>query len=141
MVITSARKLGEPVALVVYALSTIFHMDNVSWRLHLKFITSVILDFYMNQTVCLLVFFPELQTTNEKQIFHSLDMRRALAFCLQRTKPFRRSPRLFVVLAECMKGQEVSEWILDCILLCYQLFDTLCTVEEQVTPPEQKPLW
>ncbi|XP_074920751.1 immunoglobulin-like and fibronectin type III domain-containing protein 1 [Chelonoidis abingdonii] len=41
--------------------------------------------------------------SRREQQLHTLDVRRALAFYVERTKPFRRSPQLFVAVAERMK--------------------------------------
>lgn len=41
-------------------------------------------------------------------VLHTLDVKRALAFYLNRTKPFRKSSRLFVSLADRSKGSLIS---------------------------------
>lgn len=56
---------------------------------------------------------------------HSLDVRRVLAFYLQRVKPIRKMPRFFVTIVEWSLGQALSvqrlcKWISGCII-SYQL--------------------
>ncbi|KAM7150820.1 chromodomain-helicase-DNA-binding protein 6 [Macrochelys suwanniensis] len=55
-----------------------------------------------------------------EQQLHSLDVRRALAFYIERTKPFRKTTQLFVAVADWMKGllvssQRISSRITSCI--------------------------
>ncbi|KAG6939866.1 hypothetical protein G0U57_021849, partial [Chelydra serpentina] len=69
---------------------------------------------------------PKPHASGEECRLHTLDVRRALAFYLDRTKSFRRSLQLFVASAERMKGQPVStqrlsRWITLCIHTCYEL--------------------
>ncbi|XP_030406027.1 uncharacterized protein LOC115645477 isoform X2 [Gopherus evgoodei] len=62
------------------------------------------------------VFCPKLHKTSEERRLHSLDVQRALAFYLERTKPFYKSIQLFIATAGKMKGhpvssQRISNWI------------------------------
>lgn len=55
---------------------------------------------------------------------HSLDVRRVLAFYIERTKSFHRSLQLFVAVADRMKDhpesvQRISIRITACICYCY----------------------
>lgn len=75
------------------------HKDKVSLPLHLKFLPKVVSRFHLNQPIHLPVFFPKLHASSAEQRLHSLDVRRALAIYLQRTKPFQKSLRLFVAIA------------------------------------------
>ncbi|KAG6926529.1 hypothetical protein G0U57_011895, partial [Chelydra serpentina] len=55
--------------------------------------------------------------------FHTLDIRRALAFYTERTRPFRKAPRLFGSMTQCFKGsiiskQRLSKWTSDSRVLC-----------------------
>lgn len=57
---------------------------------------------------------------------HALDVVNALSYCLDTTKPFRSSPRLFVAVADRVKGQamhtqRLSTWMSNCIRSCYEL--------------------
>ncbi|XP_067424353.1 centromere-associated protein E [Emydura macquarii macquarii] len=56
----------------------------------------------------------------EERRWHSLDVRRALAFYIERTELFRKSMQLFVAVVDQMKGspvstQRISLWITSCI--------------------------
>ncbi|XP_074866740.1 phospholipase B-like 1 isoform X2 [Carettochelys insculpta] len=60
------------------------------------------------------------QASPREQSLHTLDVQRALAFYMDRIKPFRKSQQLFVAVADRMKGhpgssQRISSWITTCI--------------------------
>lgn len=99
--ITSARKVGELGAMVPDPSYTIFHNDKVSVCLHPKFTLKVVSEFHLNQSIHLPMFFPK----EEERRLCSLDVRQA--FYLQRTKPVRKSQRLFVAIAERIRGHSV----------------------------------
>ncbi|XP_077689409.1 uncharacterized protein LOC144274446 [Eretmochelys imbricata] len=124
--ITSARRVSRLRALTSEPLYTVFHKDMVQLRPHPKFLPKVVSQFHLGQDICLPVFFPKLHTDSSHRSLHTLDVRRALAFYLERTKPFRKSAQLFVAVAERMKGlpvlaQRISFWITSCIWACYEL--------------------
>nr|XP_032642405.1 uncharacterized protein LOC116828359 [Chelonoidis abingdonii] len=124
--ITSARRVSELRALVVDPPYTIFHKDKVQLRPHPAFLPKVVSPFHLNQDIFLPVFFPKPHTCRRDQQLHTLDVRRALAFYISRTKAFRRSPQLFIAVAERMKGlpvtsQRISSWVTSCIRTCYEL--------------------
>uniref|UniRef100_A0A8C4YQU8 Dedicator of cytokinesis 7 n=1 Tax=Gopherus evgoodei TaxID=1825980 RepID=A0A8C4YQU8_9SAUR len=114
--ITSARRVSELRALVVDPPYTVFHKDKVQLRPHPAFLPKVVSAFHINQEIFLPVFFPKPHSSGREQQLHSLDVRRALAFYIERTKPFRKSPQLFVAVADRMKGlpissQRISSWV------------------------------
>ncbi|XP_050809179.1 uncharacterized protein LOC127051204 [Gopherus flavomarginatus] len=124
--ITSARRVSELRALVVDPPYTVFHKDKVQLRPHPAFLPKVVSAFHVNQEIFLPVFFPKPHSSGREQQLHSLDVRRALAFYVERTKPFRKSPQLFVAVADRMKGlpissQRLSSWVTSCIRTCYDL--------------------
>lgn len=134
MPITSTRRVGELNALGTDPPCTTLHKDKVPLRLHSKFLSQVASDFYLNQSIHLPVFFPKPYAHKEEQNLHILDLRRALAFYLDKTKPFEVSSQLFILYAEYMRGQPsttqpLSEWLISCIAMC-------CTAKDVTAPPE-----
>lgn len=106
--ITSARRVSELHAFTADPPYTVFHKDKVQLRPHPAFLPKVVSAFHVNQDIFLPVFFPKPHSSRREQQLHTLDVRRALAFYIERTKPFRRSPQLFVAVADRMKGMPVS---------------------------------
>lgn len=109
--IALARRMGESGALMAYPLYSAFYRDRVMLCPHPLFLSKILLAFHINQGIYLLIFYPKLHTSREEASLHILNVRRALAFCLHKTKTFRASPRLFVSFAEKMNGQPVSTQI------------------------------
>lgn len=91
VVITSARKAGELIALVSKSSYTVFHKDKVYLLSHPKFLIKVVSNFHVNQAIYLLMFSPKPHAHRDKEKLHLLDMKRALAFCLKCTESFRAS--------------------------------------------------
>ncbi|KAG6936020.1 hypothetical protein G0U57_013534, partial [Chelydra serpentina] len=124
--ITSARRVSELRALTSEPPYTVFHKDKVQLRPHPAFLSKVVSAFHINQDIFLPVFYPKPHASRKEQQLHSLDVRRALAFYIERTKPFRKSTQLFIAVADRMKGlpvssQRISSWITSCIRTCYDL--------------------
>ncbi|XP_050800475.1 uncharacterized protein LOC127046887 [Gopherus flavomarginatus] len=124
--VTSARQVLELRALTVDPPYTVFHKDKVQLRPHPAFLPKVVSSFHVNQDIFLPVFFPKPHSLRREQQLHTLDVRRALAFYIKRTKPFRHSPQLFVAVAERMKGmaissQRIPSWVTSCIRTWYDL--------------------
>ncbi|XP_050795127.1 uncharacterized protein LOC127044378 [Gopherus flavomarginatus] len=114
--VTSARWVSEIKALTSEPLYMVFYKDKVQLRPHPAFLLKVVSTFHMNQDIFLQVFCPKLHKASEERRLHSLDVRRALAFYLERTKPFYKSIQLFTATADKMKGhpvssQRISNWI------------------------------
>ena len=66
-------------------------------------------------------------------MLHTLDVKRALAFYVARTKDFRLSPRLFLCYCGQKKGlpisfSSISRWLVSAISLAYEL--------QHKSPPE-----
>ncbi|KAM7164028.1 uncharacterized protein RBU57_008080 [Macrochelys suwanniensis] len=99
---------AHPMALLCDPPNTIFHKDKVQLRPHASFLPKVVSRFHMSQDIFLPVFFPKPHANSREQRLHSLDVRRALTFYIERTRPFRKMPQLFVAVAERMKGAPVS---------------------------------
>ncbi|XP_074840674.1 uncharacterized protein LOC142007924 [Carettochelys insculpta] len=92
--VTSARRVSELRALTVDPLYTVFHKDKVKLRPHLAFLPKVVSPFHVNQDITLLVFYPKPYASPGEQSLHTLDIRRALAFYMDRTTPFRKLQQL-----------------------------------------------
>lgn len=121
--ITSAGRVSELGALMADPLYTVFHREKVSLWFHPKFLPKVTSEFHVNQSIHLPVLFPKLRASAEEPRLHSLDVRgMSLKFCLQRTKPIRKLPRLFFAVAErswaqAISSQRISQWIPECYRL------------------------
>ena len=90
------------------------------------------LDFHLNQPLLLPTPFSE-PTNDTEHMLHILDVGRALAFYVSRTKDFRSSNRLFVCYFGKKKGlpaspSTLSRWLVSTISLAYEL--------QHKTPPE-----
>ena len=72
------------------------HPDKVTLYIDISFLPKVVSEFHVNEPIVLPTFFPSPTTPVERKL-HSLDVRRALAFYLHRTKSIRRSQHLFML--------------------------------------------
>lgn len=93
-------------------------------KTHLKFLLMVVMEFHLNQQIHWPIFF--LHASNTEVTLCILDIICAMTFFLQRTRPFRSSPKLFVVIEERMRGkaisaQRLSQWIFDCMRTCCEI--------------------
>lgn len=100
VVITSARWVSELESMMEDPPYLVFHKDTVFLRLHPKFLPKVVSEFHLNQSIYLPVFFPKPHASPEDKKLHSFNVRCALVCYLQRTRPIRKSLRLFVAMAE-----------------------------------------
>lgn len=82
-----------------------FHKDKVVLHTHTRFLPKAISDFHRNQSIIVSVFFPKPHTDDGEAKLHTLDVRRALAFYLDRTKQFTQSPKLFISYERKKKGK------------------------------------
>nr|XP_008164931.1 uncharacterized protein LOC101944505 [Chrysemys picta bellii] len=141
LAITSARRVSELRALTSEPPYKVFHKDKVQFRPHPGFLPKVVSQFHMNQDIFLPVFYPKPHSCDRERRLHSLDVRRALAFYIERTKSFQKSIQLFLVVADRMKcipvsSQLISSWITSCIRECYGLAKVLAP---PLTPPGLRP--
>lgn len=97
---TSAQRVSGLGALMAHPPSTVFVKDKVTLQPHPKFFPKVSSSFHLNQPIHLPTFYPNPHGTVQETVLHSLDVRHALAFYLDRMKPFRKSPRLFISTTE-----------------------------------------
>nr|XP_025044009.1 uncharacterized protein LOC112546943 [Pelodiscus sinensis] len=125
LAITSVRRVSELGALMSEPPYTVFTKDRVILRPHPTFLPKVCTEFHLNKPIVLPTFFPKLHSSQTDASLHTLDIQRALAFFLERTKPFHKSERL-ISIAERSKGtpvssQRISKWISTCIIKCHTL--------------------
>ncbi|XP_038268433.1 uncharacterized protein LOC119859812 [Dermochelys coriacea] len=97
--VTSARRVGEIAALMAPPPFTVLFPDKVMLRPHPKFTSKMSSAFHINQLIWLPAFYPKPHQDNREAILHTLDMRRALAFCLDRIRIFKKFPRRFHSIA------------------------------------------
>ncbi|XP_074872927.1 uncharacterized protein LOC142024640 isoform X2 [Carettochelys insculpta] len=129
LAITSARKVSELAAIMAMPPCTVFSKEVVILRLHPAFLPKVSSEFHVNEPIVLPSFYPKPHSSSKEARLHLLDIRRALAFYIDRTKPFWKTDRLLVSLAPRSKGeglssQRISNHIVSCIRLCYELKKT-----------------
>lgn len=123
--ITSVRRVSELQALSVLDPFVTVHRDKVVLRTHPRFAPKFISKFHVNQSTELPTFFQNPSNLGEKTL-HTLDVRRAVMFYMERTKPLRKTNQFFVSVAAGREGDAVSKstisrWIVQCITLCYTL--------------------
>lgn len=66
------------------------------------------LYFHLNQSIILLIFFLKPHTQDGEAKLCTLDVKRMLAFYLEQTKQFRRSPKLFIAREKKCKRNAIS---------------------------------
>ncbi|XP_042317564.1 uncharacterized protein LOC121927762 [Sceloporus undulatus] len=128
--ITSARRAGELCALRRDQPFLRFHLDKVVLRTDITFLPKVVSAFHMCQDIVLPTLAPN-PTTDAERVLHTLDVRRALAFYLDRTKHSSRSERLFQCYSTPKKGlpvsaQRLSKWVSKTVALSYELLGKPC---------------
>nr|XP_016854678.1 PREDICTED: uncharacterized protein LOC107983852 [Anolis carolinensis] len=124
--VTSAQRSSELCALHADEPYLRFHLDKVVLRTDIAFLPKVATAFHIEQDIVLPAFFFQAPSTDTEWTLHLLDVRRALAFYLDRTKDFRKSPRLFLKYRNDAKGLPVSPQCLSAsvvstIKLAYQM--------------------
>nr|XP_025035862.1 uncharacterized protein LOC112544237 isoform X1 [Pelodiscus sinensis]XP_025035863.1 uncharacterized protein LOC112544237 isoform X2 [Pelodiscus sinensis] len=121
-----ARSVSELCALFLEPPNMVFSKDNVTLHPHPAFLPKVVSLFHISQEIFLPVFYPKPHADRKEQALYTLDVRRPLAFYLERMRQFCKSTQLFGSIAERMKGCPVSaqclfSWITACIRACYDL--------------------
>ncbi|XP_078239075.1 12S rRNA N(4)-cytidine methyltransferase METTL15 isoform X1 [Pogona vitticeps] len=130
--ITSAKRASELAALQADPPFIQFHSDKVTLYFDVSFLPKVVSDFHLNQPIILLCFFKSPSSPLEHML-HTLDVRHALAFYVERTKSIRKSSKLFLCFHGPNKGhpassQSIARWIVQSISLAYSL--------SEKTPPQ-----
>nr|XP_008107943.1 PREDICTED: inositol hexakisphosphate kinase 3 isoform X1 [Anolis carolinensis]XP_008107944.1 PREDICTED: inositol hexakisphosphate kinase 3 isoform X1 [Anolis carolinensis]XP_016848789.1 PREDICTED: inositol hexakisphosphate kinase 3 isoform X1 [Anolis carolinensis] len=125
--VTSARRASELCALRADPPYLRFHTDKVVLRTDITFLPKVVSKFHMCQDISLPAFFQNPASPLEIML-HSLDVRRALAYYVQRTAEYRKSPQLFLKyrmdkLGTPVSSQRLASWIVSTIRLAYRLAD------------------
>ncbi|KAJ7319818.1 hypothetical protein JRQ81_019329 [Phrynocephalus forsythii] len=129
--VTSARRASELTTLRMDLPFLQFHPNKVTLFSDLAFLSKVLSDFHVSQPIFLPTFFPNPSTDLERS-FHSLDVKRALLFCLARTSSFHSTNCRCVCTYGIKKGlpmssQAIPKTIAATISLAYQLSKTpLC---------------
>ena len=123
--ITSARRVSELAALRSDQPFLQFFRDKVLLYPDLSFLPKVVSEFHLNQPLSLPTLFPQ-PSSDVERMLHTLDVRRALAFYVSRTRDIRVSNRLFVCYFGHKKGSPaarstLSRWIVNTIVLAYEL--------------------
>nr|XP_060627676.1 mediator of RNA polymerase II transcription subunit 19 isoform X1 [Anolis sagrei ordinatus] len=123
--ITSARRASELCALRVDPPYFRLHKDKVVLQTDVAFLPKVSSFFHMSQEIILPSFF-QCPSTPMERTLHLLDVRRALAYYVDRTTSLRKTPRLFIKYRKDMEGlpvssQRFSSWNVSTIKLCYHL--------------------
>ena len=114
---------------MIILISSFIQIRSNCCRYCISFLPKVVSQFYMFQLLVLPSFFPSPSTTQER-IFHTLDVRRALAFYLVCTQLFGHSARIFVSSQPPRRvlqvtSQRISKWVASIIHQAYQLAQRL----------------
>ena len=123
--IASARRASELAALRADPPYLQFFKDKVVLHPDVTFLPKFVSDFHVNQPLILPTLFPDAVTEVERML-HALDVRRALAYYVTRTKDFRKAHRLFLCFYGPRKGSpasssSLSRWLVSTISLAYEL--------------------
>lgn len=123
--ITSARSVELRILMSRHPY-TIFFRDKVCLHPHPKFLPKMVSSFHINQPIYMPILCPKQHMSREEEYLHTLDVRRALAFYLDRPRHFYKSSQLFIAIADRVRGQSVStqrisSWIASGIRVCYDL--------------------
>ena len=122
--VMSARRASELAALRSDPPYLQFYKDKVMLFPDVSFLPKVVTDFHLNQPILLPTLFSDPSSDVEKML-HSLDVTRALAYYVSRTKDFRKSERLFLCFfgphKGCPASSTLSRWLVSTITLAYQL--------------------
>ncbi|XP_075781544.1 uncharacterized protein LOC142828046 [Pelodiscus sinensis] len=126
LAITSARRVSELGALMASPPFMVFSKDTVMLQLHPDFIPKVCSSFHINEPIVLSAFYPKPHSSSKDALFHTLDVRRAFSFYIDRTRQWRRTDRLFVSSAQRSKGkalsnQRIAKLITLCITNCHSI--------------------
>lgn len=110
---------------MAYPPFTIFLKDKVTLRSHSNFYQKYLPSSILTNPIHLPIFHSKSHLEKEEVLLHTLDVRKAVAFCVDRTEPFRKTPKLFVSIANRLKmsavsKQRLSKCISNCISCCYQ---------------------
>lgn len=100
---TSARRVSEIRVLTSEPSYMVSFKYEVQLCPHPVFFPKVVSQFHSNQAIFLPVFYPKSHANRKEQKLHSLDVRRALAFYIERSKPLQKSTHLFIEVADRMK--------------------------------------
>ena len=85
VVITCAKRASELAALRLDPLYLKLHPDKITLYFDISFFPKVVSDFHLSQSIVLLMLFLS-PSIPMKWKLHILDVKRALAFCFNRTK-------------------------------------------------------
>lgn len=96
--IISARRVLELTSLCRHPPYLVFQAHSVRLCPDATFIPKVVIEFHPSANIVLPDFFPTLQMEHE-HLLHTLDVKRSLLFCVDRTKAFVASYCLFVTYA------------------------------------------
>lgn len=125
VVITSARRVSELAALRCVPPYLLFLPHSVRFQPDIRFLPKVVSEFHATTDILLPDFYPSPSSPEERRL-HTLDIRRALLFYLDRTKSQNRDQSLFVCYAgpnrgKAVSSQRLSRWITATIDLAYDL--------------------
>lgn len=106
--ITSARRVAELHALTSEPPYTFSLKEIVSLHSHPRFLSKVVSNVHVCQSIYLCMFYLKLHANREEQHLCTLDVRRSLAFYIGKTKQFILSTKLFMAIVDRMKALPIS---------------------------------
>ena len=118
-----------------------FFRDKVVPITNMYFLPKNVSDFHIQQFLELLIFFLS-PTADFRRLLHRLDVHRALAFYISRTKAFWKISKPFVCCQGKQQGNHMplkrtSKWLVHAISLCYQLAQNPLPESLKGIPPGQ----
>lgn len=81
---------------MVYLTFTMFFKDKVTLWPHPKILPKIYSEFHLSYPIHLPIFYPKPHLNPQNTLLHTLDVRIALAFYQDRTKPFRKTDIIFL---------------------------------------------
>lgn len=123
--IISARRVSELVALRCTTLYLVFLPHSVWLQPNIRFLPKIVSELHITSDIILLDFYPS-PTSEEGHLLHTLDVKRALLFYIDRTKFPNRAQNLLVSYSGWHRGQPISSqrlsrWLTATIELAYSL--------------------
>ncbi|XP_073429809.1 uncharacterized protein [Dendrobates tinctorius] len=121
--LTSARRVGDIQALSIDPPFFQEYQDRLVLKPDPAYLPKVATKYHRSQEILLPTFYKN-PSTPEEQKFHTLDVKRTVLKCIERSNSWRQSRALFVSFQGCKKGygvtkSTISRWIREAIRLAY----------------------
>lgn len=119
--ITLAHTMSEIQAVMADPPYAVFHKNRVTFKRDQKFLSKVVLQFHMNQFICLPVFFPKPHDFPTEVKLHTLDVPRGYTFVPIQDKLATLLWLLVISLRGWLCHIRDPIWMMDCIKISCSL--------------------